>query len=186
MDDLKFVFPGRRRINTLMTINRILKYTGLFLVGLLAGNTFVFILGMRPAMENLSASSYIAFHQSMQRSFLAWTPLLCSFLVVILAMTLINMRRQWKELEFFFVLFAFICVLDELMMTWTGNVPLVNLLLRGQIHGPSGEWEAIRAQWVCLMYWRCAMLVAGFGLLLASVFVKKMRSPFSRDVAVVF
>ena len=155
-------------------------------MGLLAGNTFAFILGMQPTMENLSASSYIAFHQSMQRSFLAWTPLLCSFLVVILAMTLVNMRRQWKELEFFFVLFAFICVLDELMMTWTGNVPLVNLLLRGQIHGPSGEWEAIRAQWVCLMYWRCAMLVAGFGLLLASVFVKKMRSPFSRDVAVVF
>ncbi|MFM6928856.1 MAG: DUF1772 domain-containing protein [Bdellovibrio sp.] len=169
-----------------MTNNRILKCTGLFLVGLLAGNTFAFILGMQPTMESLSASSYIAFHQSMQRNFLAWTPLLCSFLVVILAMTLINMRRQWKELDFFFVLFALICVLDELMMTWTGSFPLARVFLSSQAHGSSDGWEVIRAQWVYLMYWRFAMLFAGFGLLLASIFIKKIGSPISRDVAVVF
>ena len=99
-----------------MTINRILKYAGLFLVGLLAGNAFAFVLGMGPAMERLSPSSYIAFHQSMQRSFLAWTPLLCGCLIVILAMILLGMRKRWKELEFFLVLFAMICVMDELSL----------------------------------------------------------------------
>ena len=169
-----------------MTINRILKYAGLFLVGLLAGNAFAFVLGMGPAMERLSPSSYIAFHQSMQRSFLAWTPLLCGCLIVILAMILLGMRKRWKELEFFLVLFAMICVMDELVMMWTGNVPLNRLIYGWQIGGPPNNWEAIRTQWVQLMYWRCALLIAGFSLLLASVLVKKSEAPISQDVAVAF
>ncbi|MGE5084726.1 MAG: DUF1772 domain-containing protein [Bacillota bacterium] len=183
---MKFVFCRQQRINTFMTINRILKYTGLFLVGLLAGNTLSFILGMRLTMESLSASSYISFHQAMQRSFLAWTPLLCGFLVLILAAILINMCRQWKELEFFFVLFAFVCVFDELLMTWTGNVPMTPFFSASQVLGASDGWEAIRTQWIYLMYWRCTMLVAGFCMLLASVFVKKTESPISQDVFVAF
>lgn len=137
-------------------------------------------------MERLSPSSYIAFHQAMQRSFLAWTPLLCGCLVVILSMILVSTRRRWKELEFSLVLFAMLCVLDELVMTWTGNLPLNRLIYGWQFSGPPNNWEAIRTQWVQLMYLRCGLLGVGFSLLLASVLVKKTEAPISQDVAVAF
>src|SRR5438445_12965248 len=101
-----------------MKFNLLMKYTSLLLVGLLAGNSFAFVLGMGSAIEKLSASSCIAFHESMQRSFLSWTPMLCVLLIFTLGSLLITMRKRWKEMEFFFVLFALICILDEMFMTW--------------------------------------------------------------------
>ncbi|MBO9666016.1 MAG: DUF1772 domain-containing protein [Bdellovibrio sp.] len=169
-----------------MKFNHILKYTSLLLVGLLAGNAFAFVVGMGPAMEKLSATSYIGFHQSMQRSFLAWTPLLCAMVVLLLAGLLIEMRHKWKRIEFLFVVFALVCVMDELFMTWTGNMPLNRIIHSWQIQGTPNDWEDIRRQWVQLMYWRCALLVSGFALLIASVLVKRTEAPISQDVAVAF
>jgi hypothetical protein len=179
MDKLKFVFFISGRISAFMKFNQILKYTSLLLVGLLAGNAFAFVVGMGPAMEKLSATSYIGFHQSMQRSFLAWTPLLCAMVVVLLAGLL-------KRIEFLFVVFALVCVLDELFMTWTGNMPLNRIIHSWQFQGAPNDWEDIRRQWVQLMYWRCALLVSGFALLIASVLVKRTEAPISQDVAVAF
>ncbi|MDG0815186.1 DUF1772 domain-containing protein [Bdellovibrio svalbardensis] len=161
-----------------MKFNQLMKYTSLLLVGLLAGNSFAFVLGMGSAMKKLSASSYVAFHESMQRSFLSWTPMLCVLLIFALFSLLVTMRKRWKELEFYLVLLALVCVLDELFMTWTGNYPLNKVASVG--------WGDIRTQWLHFMYWRCALLIVGFGLLLASVFTKRSVSPISRDVAAAF
>jgi uncharacterized membrane protein len=169
-----------------MKLNQFLKYTSLLLIGLLAGNAFAFVIGMGPAMQKLSASSYIAFHQAMQRSFLSWTPLLCFVVVFKLAVHLFVMRKHWQRVEFFFVLFALLCVMDELVMTWTGNMPLNRVIHMWQFQGPPNDWENIRSQWVQLMYWRCALLVAGFSFLIGSVLVKKTESPILQDVSVAF
>lgn len=163
-----------------------MKYSSLLLVGLLAGNSFAFVLGMGPAIEKLSASSYISFHESMQRSFLSWTPMLCVLLVAFLASLLITMLKQWKTLQFFLVLFSLICVADELFMTWSGNYPLSRLMLTWRFEGAPTDWGNIRTQWLYFMYWRCALLVAGFGLLLAAVCTTKSASRISPDVAAVF
>lgn len=169
-----------------MKLNQFLKYTSLLLIGLLAGNAFAFVIGMGPAMQKLSASSYIAFHQAMQRSFLSWTPLLCFVVVFKLTVHLFVMRKHWQRIEFFFVLFALLCVMDELVMTWTGNMPLNRVIHLWQFQGPPNDWENIRAQWMHLMYWRCALLVAGFSFLIGSVLVKKTESPILRDASVAF
>lgn len=169
-----------------MKLNQFLKYTSLLLIGLLAGNAFAFVIGMGPVMEKLSASSYIAFHQSMQRSFLSWTPLLCLVVVFKLMVHLFVMRRHWQRVEFFLVLFAMLCVADELVMTWTGNMPLNRIIHMWQFQGPPNDWESIRIQWLNLMYWRCALLVAGFSFLIASVLTKKTESPILQDASVAF
>ncbi|HEX7675472.1 MAG TPA: DUF1772 domain-containing protein [Bdellovibrio sp.] len=169
-----------------MNLNNLIRYSSLLLVGLLAGNAFAFVLGMGPAMEKLSASSYMAFHESLQRSFLSWTPSLCILLVMFLALELFGMRRRWRNLDFFFVLFALLCVLDELMMTWVGNFPLNTLIHSWVLQGVPMDWGQIRAQWLYFMYWRCALLVASFSLLLASSVIMNSESQASRDVAAAF
>ncbi|WP_413558933.1 anthrone oxygenase family protein [Bdellovibrio sp. HCB209] len=169
-----------------MKLNQFLKYTSLLLIGLLAGNAFAFMIGMGPAMQKLSASSYIAFHQSMQRSFLSWTPLLCMVVVFKLVVHLIVMRRHWKKVEFLMVSLALLCIVDELVMTWTGNMPLNKLIYSWQFEGAPNDWQGIRNQWVSLMYWRCTMLIMGFSFLIGSVLVRKTESPILQDAAVAF
>ncbi|WP_413582809.1 DUF1772 domain-containing protein [Bdellovibrio sp. HCB288] len=167
-----------------MKINHFLKYTSLFLIGALAGNAFAFVMGMGSVMEKLSATSYIAFHESMQRSFLSWTPLLCMVVLFKLVTHLLMLRKQWKHLEFFFVLFTLLCVVNDLLITWTGFVPLNQLIRVWGFQGPPNDWEAIRSQWLNLMYWRCSVLTAGFSFLILSALIRRTESPISKDVAV--
>lgn len=169
-----------------MNFKHLMKYISLLFVGLLAGNSFAFVLGMGPAIEKLSASSYLAFHESMQRSFLSWTPLLCGFLVFILVSLLVILRKNWRDFEFFFVLFALLCILDELIMSWSGNFPLNRMISSWRLDGAPSDWSYVRAQWLQFMYWRCALMVASFILLLASVFISKTESRPLPSVAVAF
>lgn len=169
-----------------MKLNQFLKYTSLLLIGLLAGNAFAFVVGMGPVMEKLSATSYIAFHQAMQRSFLSWTPLLCMVVIFKLVVHLFVMRKDWNRAEFYMVLLALLCVADELVMSWTGNIPLNRLIQTWQFQGPPNDWQEIRTQWLNLMYWRCGLLVLGFSMLIGSVLVKKTESQLLPDVAVAF
>ncbi|WP_413576132.1 DUF1772 domain-containing protein [Bdellovibrio sp. HCB290] len=169
-----------------MKINHFLKYTSLFLIGALAGNAFAFVVGMRAVMEKLSATSYVAFHESMQRSFLSWTPMLGVVVVCKLVTHLLILRKRWNRMEFFFVLFALFCVLNELAMTWTGYMPLNQLIFAWNYQGPPDNWESIRTQWMDLMYLRCALLTAGFSFLIISALIKRTESPILKDAAVAF
>lgn len=169
-----------------MNFKHLMKYVSLLIVGLLAGNSFAFVLGVGSAIEKLSASSYIAFHESMQRSFLSWTPLLCGFLVLILGSLLVALRKEWREFEFFFVLFALLCILDELVMSWNGNFPLNRIINAWRVEGAPSDWSYVRTQWLHFMYWRCALMISSFILLLASVFLTKTDSRLSPNVAAVF
>lgn len=166
-----------------MNFKSVMRYTSLLLVGLLAGNAFAFVLGMGPAIEKLSASSYLVFHESMQRSFLSWTPMLCGLLVLVLLVSLLTMRREWRKLEFLLIAFALLCVADELFMTWTGHFPLSRSIQMWRETGAPTDWSEIRTQWLHFMYWRCVLLLVGFGFLLASVCIRKNEIPFSRPAS---
>lgn len=154
-----------------MKFNHLMKYTSLLLAGLLAGNALLFALGMRPVIEKLSASSYIVFHEAIQRSFLSWVPMFCVFLVLVLTFLLASMHK--RNLEFLLVLFALLCAVEELFTTWTASYPL---------EGIQTNWGGIRTQWLHFMYWHCALLIVGFFLLLASMYAGKAKTLFSVSI----
>ncbi len=151
----------------------IFRYISLMMTGLMAGSSFAFVLGMGPAMERLTVGSYIELHQSMETVFVAWTPFFYLALTLIITTNLFLLRKEWRSLEFVLVAFALLCILDELVMTWTGNLPLNRVINSWQMMTPPADWIEVRSQWVRFMYIRCALLISGFGLLLASSFVMK-------------
>ncbi len=89
-------------------------------------------------------------------------------------------------MQFFLILFALVCILDELFMTWTGSYPINQIAQNWSLQNAPAGWVEIRTQWLCFVYWRCALLLVGFGLLLVSVFSTKSESPLSQDVAAAF
>ncbi|MBV2167060.1 MAG: DUF1772 domain-containing protein [Bdellovibrio sp.] len=163
-----------------MNISMIFRYISLLMTGLMAGSSFAFVLGMGPAMERLTVGSYIELHQSMETVFVAWTPFFYLALTLIIVTNLFLLRKDWRSLEFVLVAFALLCILDELVMTWTGNLPLNRVINSWQMMTPPADWIEVRSQWVRFMYIRCALLISGFGLLLASSFVMK-RSQVSHS-----
>ncbi|MNJ91300.1 hypothetical protein D3C87_89510 [compost metagenome] len=163
-----------------MNINFFLRYISILFVGLLAGNAFAFVLGVGPALEMLSVGTYVEFHQAMMSFLGARAPILYAGSLMALSLSLVTMRKQWRTLEYVMVLFALICVLDELVMSVNGNLPLTRSIQSWQINQPPNNWAEVRSQWMYLMYWRCALLVSAFVLLLsASCFKDKSLSSAS-------
>lgn len=164
-----------------MNVSAVFRYTGLLIVGLMAGSSLTFVIGMGPVIETLSVNSYMELHQSLDANFTAWwAPILYYFLTVMLVGNLITIRRQWRSLEFMLILGALICILDELLMTLSGNLPLNRMIHSWQTLSPPPNWMEVRSQWMRFMYIRCALLVTGFGLLLASSFFMT-KIPVSRQ-----
>lgn len=151
------------------------------MVGLMAGNSLAFVLGMGNAIENLSVGSYIELYQSMDTALTVWTPMFYVIVTGLMAASLWVLRKEWKSVEFMLVAFALICVLDELAMTWSGNLPLNRLIHSWQSISPPSNWSEVRSQWLRFMYIRSALLISGFGLLLASSFFMKRTLPSRRD-----
>ncbi|UXR64080.1 DUF1772 domain-containing protein [Bdellovibrio bacteriovorus] len=150
-----------------------LKYLGLLLLGLMAGSSFALVVGVGPTLENLSILAYLEFHRNWHQSFSMMSPVVYALALLTLSANMYLSRHRWKSMEFLLMLFAVICVLNELLMTYMGNLPLNQLITSWDLLSPPPDWMDIRSQWLWFMYIRCALLVAGFSLLLASIFMMK-------------
>lgn len=156
-----------------MNLSLGLKYLGLLLLGLMAGSSFALVVGVGPTLENLSILAYLEFHRNWTHSFSMMSPIVYSLVLLTLTASMYLSRRRWKSMEFLLIAFAVICVLNELLMTYMGNLPLNQLITSWDLMSPPPDWMDIRSQWLWFMYIRCALLVAGFSLLLASIFMMK-------------
>lgn len=157
-----------------MNTTTVLRYTSLMMAGLLAGSSVSFVAGLGSALDLLSVEAYLDIHQSMNPLYSPGILGLYLALTVFLILDLYSMRCDWKSLEFAFVAFSLICVCDEFAMTWTvQSLEVLSL---------PGSWMDVRSQWERFMYIRSALLVAGFGLLLASTFFMKRFQTSPRDV----
>ncbi len=165
-----------------MSASIFLRYTALLLVGMMAGSSFAFVLGMGPAMEQFSIGAYVEFHRSFETPFSLISPVVYTLTLACLVGNLMLLWKSWKTLEFLLVAFALICVIDELLMTRIGNLPLNRMISGWDVIVPPPDWMDIRSQWLRFMYIRSALLVSGFALLLASTFLMK-RVPVSRPDA---
>jgi hypothetical protein len=167
-----------------MTWNFTFRYIAILMVGLLAGNSFAFVLGMGPAMESLSAFTYIEFHRQLEGFFSGRTPLMYTLALLALTVDLLLLRRSWKNLEFVLIFFSLICILDELLMASNGSGPLVRSLSAWNIREIPVDWVDVRALWLRFMYWRSALLVSAFAMLLLATCITNKSPEASADDAV--
>jgi Domain of unknown function (DUF1772). len=167
-----------------MTWSFTFRYTAILMVGLLAGNSFAFVLGMGPAMESLSAVTYLELHRQIEGFFSGRTPIMYAVAIASLILDLMLQKKDWKKFEFILVLFALICILDEVLMGLSGSGPLTQSVRDWNFQNIPADLADVRILWMRYMYWRSALLVSGFALLLAATcFTNKSLEP-SEDVVV--
>ena len=164
-----------------MNLSLGLKCLGLLLLGLMAGSSFSLVVGVGPMLENLSIMAYLEFHRNWSRSFSMMSPIVYVLALSTLTLSLYLSRRRWKSMEFLLMVFSAICILNELLMTRLGNLPLNQLITSWELMSPPPDWMDIRSLWLWFMYIRCALLVAGFSMLLASIFMMKSAPSSQSD-----
>lgn len=171
--DFKFETCGPIHIliqTLFMKFSIFFRYVGLLLVGLMAGSSFSFLVGMGSGLERLPVGSKFELHKSMEFPFAQWTYVIYLALILILCFNLFSIRQKWKTLEFILVVFSLVCVVDDLVMTLVGDLPLIESIQSWLSTSP-GNWIEVRSQWLNFMYIRCALLISSFILLLASSYL---------------
>ena len=168
-----------------MSWSFIFRYTAILMVGLLASNSFAFVLGMGPAMDSLTAITYLELHRQLEGFFSGRTPIMYAVAVASLVLDLVLQKRDWKKFEFILVLFALICILDEILMGLSGSGSLTQSLRDWNFQNIPADLADVRILWMRYMYWRSALLISGFVLLLAATcFTNKSLEPSEDAVAV--
>ena len=168
-----------------MTWSFAFRYTAILMVGLLAGNSFAFVLGMGPAMDSLSAVTYLELHRQLEGFFQDRTPIMYAIAIASLVLDLVLQKNNWKRFEFILVLFALVCILDEVLMALSGSAPLTRSIRDWNFQNVPADLVDVRILWMRYMYWRSALLVASFVLLLAATCLTNKSLEPSEDVAVV-
>lgn len=167
-----------------MEITIFLQYFGLLLAGLMAGSSIFFHVGVISGIEKSSGGSFREVNQIMELPFAEWTYVIYLAFIFTLCLNLFLIRRRWKSLEFMMVVFSLVCVVDDLVMTLAGNLPMVQGLRSWQ-NTSAENWIEVRSQWSNFMYIRCALLSASFILLLASTYLMTKTKISQKDVVVV-
>lgn len=167
-----------------MEITIFLQYFGLLLAGLMVGSSISFHVGVILSIEKSSGSSIREINQLMELHFAEWIYVIYLAFILVLGSILFLIRRRWKSLEFLMVVFSLVCVVDDLVMTLAGNLPMLQGLRSWQ-NTASENWIEIRSQWSNFMYIRCALLSASFILLLASTYLMTRTKISQKDAVVV-
>ncbi len=168
-----------------MKLTFMLRFTCLLLLGLMAGGALSFVARWNAAFESVSAVSAVGYQSLLITSGAYTSVVIYALILTGMFLDLICMRSQWKSPEFILVLFAMICIADEGLMTYSGNLPLNRWLPVMDLGLPPISWLEVQTQWVKFMYIRSALLVTSFALLLASTFFMKGTLSSRQDVVVV-
>lgn len=141
-----------------MKITIFLRYIGLLLIGLMAGSSLFFLIGLGFGTETLSADFRAEIQWAMGHRLSRWIHFIYIAFILVICTNLFFLRKQWKTLEFMLIITSLVCVVDDLVMTLVGNLPLTQGVQSWHVH----------SHWLNFMYIRCALLISSFIFLLAS------------------
>jgi hypothetical protein len=146
-------------------------FVAVLIVGLFAGFTQVFAFSILPGALSLPFSSFIELFQYEKEAF--DTNVLTVYLIMLFATgTWVWLwRHRYRMVDFYFVLGAFLCVIQEIILSYEGHYK-VKILLRAyalsSIPGP--DWHSLREELAYFMYFHFITNFAGFILLLAALY----------------
>lgn len=165
-----------------MKLTFLLRFTCLLLLGLMAGGALSFVARWNAAFEGMSTVSAVGYQNILINSGAYPSAIIYALIFTGMFLDLICMRSQWKSPEFILVLFALICIADEGLMTYSGNLPMNRWLPAMDLGLPPISWLDVQTQWAKFMYIRSALLVTSFALLLASTFFMKASQSSQQGV----
>jgi hypothetical protein len=138
--------------------------------GLFAGFTSFFSLTVGPTIKELPPATFLEFFRYDRIAF--DRNVLCLYLVMGISTGawLLIWRQRYRMVDFYFVLGAFLCVLQEVFLSYLGHYR-INTLLRSFAESRivGSEIYGLREEWAYFMNFHFATNFLGFCLVLAAL-----------------
>ncbi|UYL08723.1 DUF1772 domain-containing protein [Bdellovibrio sp. SKB1291214] len=153
-----------------IVFRKFIMYLAVLSTGLFAGFTMFFSLTVGPAMKELSPISFLEIFRYDRDAFDQNVLFLYIVMGVSTGIWLLCWIRRCRMVDFYFVLGAFLCVLQEIFLSYFGHYR-INTLLRSfaETRTLGGEIYGLREEWVYFMNFHFATNLLGFCLILAAL-----------------
>lgn len=151
-------------------LRKFTMYLAVLSTGLFAGFTFFFSVTVGPTLKELPPSTFLEFFRYDRDAF--DQNILYLYLVMgsSTGIWLLFWVRRYRMVDFYFVLGAFLCVLQEIFLSYFGHYR-INTLFRtfAETRTIGSEVYGLREEWVYFMNFHFATNFLGFCLILAAL-----------------
>jgi uncharacterized membrane protein len=139
----------------------------LLIAALATGGLMVNWVGLARAMAQLSPSTYVELHQSTNRTFQPYMPVVVVGAIVggIVLAVASGIHTASGQLS----AFGAVCYAAVIAITHPTDLPINKQIARWSIENPPGDWAAVRARWIRFHVIRTLFSVPGFALYAAAV-----------------
>ena len=142
----------------------------LLLAALATGGLIVNWVGLTRAMAQLSPSTYVEFHQSTNRTFDPYMPVVVVGAIVggVVLAVASGIHTASGQLS----AFGALCYAAVIAITVPTNLRINKQVARWSIENPRGDWAAVRARWIRFHVIRTLFSVPGFVLYAAALILR--------------
>ncbi|QLY25068.1 DUF1772 domain-containing protein [Bdellovibrio sp. KM01] len=151
-------------------LRKFIIYLAVLSTGLFAGFTSFFSLIFGPTLKELPPSTFLEFFRYDREAFDKNVLYLYLLMCLSTGIWLIMWRRRYRMVDFYFVLGAFLCVLQEVFLSYLGHYR-INVILRSFAENRvvGSEIYGLREEWAYFMNFHFATNLLGFCLVLAAL-----------------
>jgi Domain of unknown function (DUF1772) len=138
----------------------------LLIAALATGGLMVNWAGLARAMAQLSPSTYVEFHQSTNRTFDPYMPVVVVGAIVGGGCACRRIRYSHSRASGHL---SAVCYAAVIAITVPTNLRINKQVARWSIENPPGDWAAVRARWIRFHVIRTLFSVPGFALYAAAM-----------------
>jgi Anthrone oxygenase len=143
------------------------------LTGLYAGIGFFGIMGGNPAIVKMSSTTFAEFWQHLDSLMAVRMKIFGPILMITLLLTVLLHLAQWKTPVFWFLLIAFLILIADLIVSFTINHPLNQLIQSWDLNHLPSNVQQIKNRVVTGFYYRNTFMITCFVCVLVALFFKK-------------
>ena len=142
----------------------------LLVAALATGGLMVNWVGLARAMAQLSPCTYVELHQSTNRTFQPYMPIVVVGAIVggVVLAVASGIHTASGQLS----AFGAVCYAAVIAITLPTDLPINKQVARWSIENPPGDWAAVRARWIRLHVIRTLFSVPAFALYAAAMILR--------------
>ena len=141
------------------------RFFQLLLMGLYTGLLFGDRVGVTPIRPKLPAAAFVLFQQELHLRFGKVMPVLLAGSLLAGVISLVLLRRNYRNREFIFTTIATVCTVCVVILTRLINVPINETLMTWQASSPPENVMQLWAPWEGSHTIRTVIAVIGFASL---------------------
>ncbi|WP_413575983.1 hypothetical protein ACLVWU_16485 [Bdellovibrio sp. HCB290] len=151
-------------------IRKIIYFTAVLSTGLFAGFTGFFAISFGPSLREIPPAISMEFFRFDKTAFDRNVLVIYIVMAVSIGSWLLLWRNRYRMVDFYFILGSFLCVLQEIFLSYLGHYR-INTIFRSfsMTHTIGSDVYALREEWAYFMNFHFATNTLGFILILAAL-----------------